>query len=166
MFGRPISVRPSKHRDISMPRGLAGTADDVAAAALSVDFTDQPVHRFRNAVAAAHNAKNVCAPGPVLHLSSLPESATDQSIRELFAQYGQVCVCVSVSKDDYRVSTWIIFESPCLCVVYLYCLCYIPFHLSSPDCALCVLPKRPSHGDAGLCDRRRRRGRADSSAQL
>lgn len=92
MFGRPISVRPSKHRDISMPRGLAGSADDVAAAALSVDFTDQPVHRFRNAVAAAHNAKNVCAPGPVLHLSSLPESATDQSIRELFAQYGQVCV--------------------------------------------------------------------------
>jgi RNA recognition motif-containing protein len=89
MFGQPISVRPSKHREISMPRG-SGSPDDLAAAALSADYSEQPVHRFRNMNAAVNNIKNLCAPGQVLHVSSLPEGIDEQQLRDLFGQYGQV----------------------------------------------------------------------------
>jgi len=85
MFGKEIVLRPSKYRDVEMPRGVHA---DAPATPLSVDYTDMPVHRFK--IAGSKNERHIVAPSSVLHVSSVADGATEQQLTELFAQYGAV----------------------------------------------------------------------------
>jgi len=83
LFGNTLRVNFSKHNTISLPR-----QGDNDGGNLTKDFTGSPLHRYK--VAGSRNYQHICPPSTVLHISNIPETATEESIRELFTHSGAV----------------------------------------------------------------------------
>jgi hnRNP-L/PTB/hephaestus splicing factor len=80
LHSKEITVNQSKHTEISMPRGDT----EEAAAAFTKDFSNSPIHRFKN---SRSGGKNINPPSSVLHISNLNEnSITEEELRKLFGE--------------------------------------------------------------------------------
>eukprot|EP00455_Lapot_gusevi_P016252 TRINITY_DN1833_c0_g1_i3.p1 TRINITY_DN1833_c0_g1~~TRINITY_DN1833_c0_g1_i3.p1 ORF type:complete len:402 (-),score=176.72 TRINITY_DN1833_c0_g1_i3:310-1515(-) len=86
MFGKDLTLKPSKYREVELPRdgGPRGVDNKV----LTMDFSDMPVHRFK--IPNSKNERHICSPNPTIHLSNLSESVTEEQLNELFSQYGLI----------------------------------------------------------------------------
>lgn len=91
LFGRLLSANFSKHHTIAMPR------EGTEGAHLTKDYTGSPLHRFK--VAGSKNFQHIFPPGPVLHISNIPPTATEDDLKNLFTQYGHVLSFRFFAKD-------------------------------------------------------------------
>jgi hypothetical protein len=91
LFGRTLTINFSKHNTIAMPR------EGTEGAHLTKDYTGSPLHRFK--VAGSKNFQHIFPPGPVLHVSNIPATASEEDIKNLFAQYGRVLSFRFFAKD-------------------------------------------------------------------
>lgn len=82
-MGGSLRVNYSKHMSISLPRG-----SEPDSANLTKDFTNSPLHRYK--VVGSRNFQHICPPSPVLHISNIPDSVTEETLRGLFAPYGAI----------------------------------------------------------------------------
>jgi len=96
LFGSVMRVNESKHSQISMPSD--GQFPDGQGETMSKDYSTSNLHRYRRGV---KNAKNICPPGPRLHISNIPISAqdTDAVLKPLFQEYGEVTSFSFFEKD-------------------------------------------------------------------
>jgi len=78
LFGKAMKVSPSHHMEIKMPRD-----DDQGT---TRDFSNSPMHRFRNPNSKNHN--NIFRPNAILHLCNLPDTITEKDIMDLFENHG------------------------------------------------------------------------------
>ena len=78
LYGKELVVRPSKHREVALPRPGAESMD------MTKDYSDSPLHRFRRS--GSKNAKNICPPSPVLFISNLPDDATKDDVTNIFGE--------------------------------------------------------------------------------
>eukprot|EP01104_Vermistella_antarctica_P016234 TRINITY_DN550_c0_g1_i1.p2 TRINITY_DN550_c0_g1~~TRINITY_DN550_c0_g1_i1.p2 ORF type:complete len:474 (+),score=148.94 TRINITY_DN550_c0_g1_i1:244-1665(+) len=84
MHGGILKMNYSKHQYIQMPR----QGSDQEESVLTRDYTNSQLHRFK--VAGSRNFSHITPPTPTLHLSNLPEDATEEQVRGLFQQYAEV----------------------------------------------------------------------------
>ncbi|XP_071442766.1 polypyrimidine tract-binding protein 1 isoform X1 [Hetaerina americana] len=80
VFGKQIRVTPSKHHNVQLPK--EGQPD----AGLTKDYTSSSLHRFKKP--GSKNYQNIYPPSPVLHLSNIPPSVTEDEIKEAFSKAG------------------------------------------------------------------------------
>ena len=100
LYGKQISVTPSKHIEVSLPKSLpnGGTQSDLdqAQSGLTQDYSHSPIHRFKRSQGVAVtpgvqggglgiHAKSIHPPSQVLHVSSLAEAVTEDELRALFS---------------------------------------------------------------------------------
>jgi hnRNP-L/PTB/hephaestus splicing factor len=101
LYGKQISVTPSKHIEVSLPKTLpnGGTQSDLdqAQSGLTQDYSHSPIHRFKRSQGVAVmmpgvqggplgiHAKSIHPPSQVLHVSSLAEAVTEDELRALFS---------------------------------------------------------------------------------
>jgi len=85
LYGSTLSVSRSKHYNINTPRSDSG---EFSTDGQFKDFHNSPLHRFKRA--GSKNYNHICAPSKSLHVSNIPGSATEDDIRNLFGQYGDV----------------------------------------------------------------------------
>jgi len=80
LFDSLLRVNESKHAQISMP---------TEESQFTKDYENSNLHRYRRGV---KNAKNICPPSPMLHVSNIPESAqtSDETLKPLFETHGEV----------------------------------------------------------------------------
>eukprot|EP01102_Stenamoeba_stenopodia_P000485 TRINITY_DN1045_c0_g1_i2.p1 TRINITY_DN1045_c0_g1~~TRINITY_DN1045_c0_g1_i2.p1 ORF type:complete len:394 (-),score=68.09 TRINITY_DN1045_c0_g1_i2:131-1312(-) len=83
LLGHTIRVNFSKHPSISLPR-----PGETEAVHLTKDYTSSSLHRYK--VIGSRNFQHICPPSPVLHLSNLSESVTEETLRSLFSSHGTV----------------------------------------------------------------------------
>jgi len=93
LHGKTIQVNFSRHASISLPR--AGSEQE--SSHLTKDYTGSPLHRYK--VAGSKNYQHITAPSPILHLSNLPQNATEELITDIFSQYGNVASFKFFEKD-------------------------------------------------------------------
>jgi len=62
--------------------------NDGDAGRFTKDYTDSPLHRYK--IQGSKNYGHICPPSPILHVSNIPGSINESSMRELFAQHGAV----------------------------------------------------------------------------
>jgi len=79
-YDKEISISPSRHVEITMPRPEGNVEDD--SAILTKDFSSSPIHRFKHR--DSRNLKNIHPPSRVLHISHLHDTATEHELRQLF----------------------------------------------------------------------------------
>jgi RNA recognition motif-containing protein len=100
LYGKQISVTPSKHVEVSLPKAAGHPGQTQADAeqqlsGLTQDYTHSPIHRFKRTAGAAGttaaggglgiHAKSIHPPSQVLHVSSLADAVTEEELRQLFA---------------------------------------------------------------------------------
>jgi len=78
--GSVLRVNESKHNQVSIP---------AEESQFSKDYQGSILHRYRRGV---KNAKNICAPSAMLHISNIPQSAqeNDAVLKPLFEAYSEV----------------------------------------------------------------------------
>jgi polypyrimidine tract-binding protein 1 len=81
-WGKILKVSGSKHSMIKMPNESAGDSW------MTKDFSNSPLNRFRNATKSPHNL--AYPPSATLHLSNIPTVTTEDELKDLFMQYGNV----------------------------------------------------------------------------
>lgn len=82
LHGKEMRVSKSKHDNVNMPK-----AEDEGKE-LTKDYNNSPLHRFKKP--GSKNFQNIFPPIRTLHLSNIPESTTEEDIRELFGKYGTI----------------------------------------------------------------------------
>ena len=112
LYGKQISVTPSKHIEVSLPKPAhnGGTQADQEQhlSGLTQDYTHSPMHRFKRSAGAAGtgaaggglgiHAKSIHPPSQVLHVSSLADAVTEDELRQLFAsQSGNAAAAAAAS---------------------------------------------------------------------
>jgi hnRNP-L/PTB/hephaestus splicing factor len=83
LYGSQISVATSNNTEVQLPRSNIEDGQE-----LTKDFTGSELHRFRRK--SFVNMKNVNGPSQVLHVANLHDSATEETLRDLFAQQFEV----------------------------------------------------------------------------
>ena len=78
LYGNVIRVNSSKHQTVQMPK--EGFQDS----GLTKDFTNSPLHRFKRP--GSKNYHNIYPPSETLHVSNIPPTCTEESIREAFTE--------------------------------------------------------------------------------
>eukprot|EP01098_Paradermamoeba_levis_P008765 TRINITY_DN361_c0_g1_i1.p1 TRINITY_DN361_c0_g1~~TRINITY_DN361_c0_g1_i1.p1 ORF type:complete len:501 (-),score=101.83 TRINITY_DN361_c0_g1_i1:252-1529(-) len=91
--GKHIQVNASKHTSVAVPK--PGTEQEHSN--LTKDFSNSPFHRYK--VAGSKNYQHICPPSVVLHISNLPVSASEEMVRGLFGQFGNVVNFKFFTKD-------------------------------------------------------------------
>jgi len=76
-------VATSKNTEVQLPRNDLEDGKE-----LTKDYTGSELHRFRRKTFV--NLKNVNGPSQVLHVANLHDNATEDELRDLFAQQFQV----------------------------------------------------------------------------
>jgi len=94
LFGKPITIIPSKHAAVSLPHPSLQKGSNLAR-----DYTNSPLHRFK--YNRSKNFRHICAPGSVLHISNLADEVTADELREKF---GPKVVAVQFFKTDRRMA--------------------------------------------------------------
>ncbi|XP_076300667.1 polypyrimidine tract-binding protein 1 heph isoform X6 [Lasioglossum baleicum] len=80
VFGKQIKVMLSKHQTVQLPK--EGQPD----AGLTKDYTNSPLHRFKKP--GSKNYQNIYPPSATLHLSNIPNTVTEEEIRDAFTKNG------------------------------------------------------------------------------
>ncbi|TRY58547.1 hypothetical protein DNTS_006515 [Danionella cerebrum] len=75
-----IRVTMSKHQTVQLPR------DGLDDQGLTKDFTNSPLHRFKKP--GSKNFQNIFPPSATLHLSNIPQDATEEYLKSLFSNSG------------------------------------------------------------------------------
>jgi RNA recognition motif-containing protein len=94
LFGKPITIIPSKHAAVSLPHPSLQKGSNLAR-----DYTNSPLHRFK--YNRSKNFRHICAPGSVLHISNLAEEVTADELR---SQFGPKVIAVQFFKTDRRMA--------------------------------------------------------------
>ncbi|KAM7447078.1 Polypyrimidine tract-binding protein 1 [Porites harrisoni] len=81
VYGKEIRVTASKHYSVSMPK--EGDENN-----LTKDFTNSPLHRFKKP--GSKNFQNIFPPIRTLHVSNIPDSATEEELVDAFSEAGTV----------------------------------------------------------------------------
>lgn len=81
LFGVNLHVQLSKHAAVSQPRSEA-------EAAFTKDYTNSPLHRFKNA--GSKNRAHVYPASQYLHISNLPEGMRDDEVAQAIAPHASV----------------------------------------------------------------------------
>jgi polypyrimidine tract-binding protein 2 len=91
LWGKQIKVAPSKHAVVQMPK--EGQPD----AGLTKDYTNSPLHRFKKPNSKNHH--NIFPPSATLHLSNIPPTTEEDSLKDLFIEHGEVVAFKFFQKD-------------------------------------------------------------------
>jgi len=94
LFGKSLTIIPSKHAAVSLPHPSLQKGSNLAR-----DFSNSPLHRFK--YNRSKNFRHICAPGSVLHISNLADEITADELREKF---GAKVVAVQFFKTDRRMA--------------------------------------------------------------
>jgi len=76
---KELAINISKHGEVALSR-----ESDPLSVNLTKDYTNSPIHRFRNRETRA--TKNIHPPSQVLHVSNLPDIAHDDELRKMFGE--------------------------------------------------------------------------------
>ncbi|VDD83866.1 unnamed protein product [Mesocestoides corti] len=89
LLGSNIRCHRSKHLSVTIGADSSSSGGGGAGeASLTRDYSGSRLHRFRNA--NSRNYQNICAPNTVLHVSGMPEDATEEELTELFTKHSGV----------------------------------------------------------------------------
>ncbi|KAH8868131.1 Polypyrimidine tract-binding protein 1 [Schistosoma japonicum] len=93
LYGKIIRCVLSKNSFINMPpTNLQNlTPDGENEIKTTCDYTGHKLHRFRRA--NSRNHFNICAPSKVLHITNLPESISDDTLKSVFENHTDCQVC-------------------------------------------------------------------------
>lgn len=97
VFGKELRISISKFPEIALPRN-----EDQLSMNLTKDFTDSPVHRFRHRGVRA--TKNIFPPSQVLHASNIYDSASEDDLRKLFAEFSSQSPVIQFFKKDRKMA--------------------------------------------------------------
>jgi len=90
LFGKSLTVVPSKHAVVSLPQKESD---------LARDFSNSPLHRFKDS--RSKNFRHICPPGPVLHIANLDDEVSGDELQSLF---GSKVVAIQFFKTDRRMA--------------------------------------------------------------
>uniref|UniRef100_A0A1X7UYZ1 RRM domain-containing protein n=2 Tax=Amphimedon queenslandica TaxID=400682 RepID=A0A1X7UYZ1_AMPQE len=96
LYGKKLHLTLSKHTQVQMPQ--PGSNED----ALTEDFTNSPLHRFKKP--GSKNYQNIYPPSPTLHLSNIPDGITEEYLRGLFTSTGGTVVNFRFFQNDQRMA--------------------------------------------------------------
>lgn len=82
LHGKEMRVSKSKHDNVNMPKS------EDEGKELTKDYNGSPLHRFKKP--GSKNFQNIFSPIRTLHLSNIPESTTEDDLRDLFLEYGSI----------------------------------------------------------------------------
>jgi len=82
LFSQEMRVSRSKHDTVNMPKS------EDEGKELTKDYTNSPLHRFKKP--GSKNFQNIFPPIKTLHLSNIPESVTEEEIRQMFTEHGEI----------------------------------------------------------------------------
>ncbi|KAM4719837.1 polypyrimidine tract-binding protein 3-like [Anableps anableps] len=82
LHGNVIRVTLSKHPVVQLPRGAAGPEEQT----LTQDFSGSALHRFKKP--GSKNFNNIFPPSATLHLSNIPSSVSEDTLKDLFSTRG------------------------------------------------------------------------------
>eukprot|EP00057_Strongylocentrotus_purpuratus_P000410 XP_001176080.1 PREDICTED: polypyrimidine tract-binding protein 1 isoform X11 [Strongylocentrotus purpuratus] len=91
LYGKQIRVTASKHQMVQLPK--EGQPD----AGLTKDFSTSPLHRFKKP--GSKNFLNIYPPSSTLHLSNIPPTVDEETLKEAFSQHGTVANFKFFPKD-------------------------------------------------------------------
>jgi len=98
LFGQPIRVNFSKHSTIMIPSNNPSEENTK----FTKEYVGSPLHRFKS---ANKTFKHVCAPSATLHVSSIPPSGTEESMKSFVCgtwRSHQLQVFLEREKDGAR----------------------------------------------------------------
>ncbi|XP_015250981.1 PREDICTED: polypyrimidine tract-binding protein 3 isoform X1 [Cyprinodon variegatus] len=82
LHGNVIRVTLSKHPVVQLPRVGAGPEEQT----LTQDFSGSALHRFKKP--GSKNFNNIFPPSATLHLSNIPSSVSEETLKDLFSTRG------------------------------------------------------------------------------
>jgi len=82
LHGKEMRVSKSKHDNVNMPKS------EDEGKELTKDYNGSPLHRFKKP--GSKNFQNIFSPIRTLHLSNIPESTTEEDLKDLFTEYGAI----------------------------------------------------------------------------
>lgn len=82
LYGKEMRVSRSKHDNVNMPKS------EDEGKELTKDYANSPLHRFKKP--GSKNFQNIFQPIHTLHLSNIPESSTEEELREMFSEFGTI----------------------------------------------------------------------------
>jgi len=85
LYGSALRINISKHQSIFTNKNPNSEEE---SAKYTKDFTGSTAHRYK--LAGSKNYQHICPPSATLHLSGIPATANEQSLRALFSQFGVV----------------------------------------------------------------------------
>lgn len=91
LYGKQIRVTVSKHSVVQLPK--EGQPDS----GLTKDFSSSPLHRFKKP--GSKNFLNIYPPSSTLHLSNIPPTVDEDTLKEAFTQHGTVANFKFFPKD-------------------------------------------------------------------
>ncbi|XP_041475315.1 polypyrimidine tract-binding protein 1-like isoform X3 [Lytechinus variegatus] len=91
LYGKQIRVTASKHQMVQLPK--EGQPD----VGLTKDFSTSPLHRFKKP--GSKNFLNIYPPSSTLHLSNIPPTVDEETLKEAFSQHGTVANFKFFPKD-------------------------------------------------------------------
>ncbi|XP_063962772.1 polypyrimidine tract-binding protein 1-like isoform X2 [Lytechinus pictus] len=91
LYGKQIRVTASKHQMVQLPK--EGQPD----VGLTKDFSTSPLHRFKKP--GSKNFLNIYPPSSTLHLSNIPPTVDEETLKEAFTQHGTVANFKFFPKD-------------------------------------------------------------------
>lgn len=93
---RMIRVAPSKHTNVQMPK--EGQPD----AGLTRDYAHSTLHRFKKP--GSKNYLNIYPPCATLHLSNIPNSVSEDKLKEMFAEAGYAVKAFKFFPKDHKMA--------------------------------------------------------------
>lgn len=92
LHSQTLAINFSKFYKISQ-----GPSSDEAAEKLTRDYSSSTLHRYR--LHGSKNYQHICPPSSLLHVCNIPQSATEDTLKELFSQHGEVISVKFLSHD-------------------------------------------------------------------
>ncbi|KAM9306646.1 polypyrimidine tract-binding protein 3-like isoform 2-T5 [Pholidichthys leucotaenia] len=98
LYGNVIRVTLSKHPVVQLPRGGAGQEEQ----ALTRDFSGSALHRFKKP--GSKNFNNIFPPSATLHLSNIPSSVSEDTLKDLFSSSGFTVKAFKFFQKDRKMA--------------------------------------------------------------
>ncbi|XP_043952518.1 polypyrimidine tract-binding protein 3-like isoform X2 [Gambusia affinis] len=98
LHGNVIRVTLSKHPVVQLPRGGAGPEEQT----LTQDFSGSALHRFKKP--GSKNFNNIFPPSATLHLSNIPSSVGEDSLKDLFSSRGFAVKAFKFFQKDRKMA--------------------------------------------------------------
>lgn len=85
LYGSPLRINLSKHQSIFTNKNPNSEEE---SAKYTKDYSTSTAHRYK--LAGSKNYQHICPPSATLHISGIPQTVNEQTIRALFGQFGVV----------------------------------------------------------------------------